>query len=122
MKFLIRTGLATGVIAVVLALFSVSWSEYSARSSCASVSSTSALGTIAGGARATLIGEVLPEYHIGEKHSVFIDAPPERVFGWLESAGGYERPVVRLFGLLAVIAGNENAPVPSRERSPSTRS
>lgn len=39
MRFLVRTGLATGAVVIVLALSSVSWREYSARSSCASVGS-----------------------------------------------------------------------------------
>lgn len=112
MRFLVRTGLMTSVIAIALALVSVSWAEYSARSSCASVRiSTAPPKTVAEGGSATLIDEVLPEYQIGEKHTIFIEAPPERVFDSLKSAGGYERPVVRLFGLLPMIASDENTPL-----------
>ena len=115
MRFFVRTGLATGVVIIVLAVAATLWAEYSARSSCAR--STSQSKTAADGVYTALIERVLPEYHIGERHSIYIGAPPERVFDSLQSAGRYERPVVRLFGLLAVIAGNENAPVSSREKS-----
>lgn len=117
MRFLVRTGLTTGLIAVVLATCSVSWAEYSARSSCASAGSravpTHAVGKTAS---ATLIDEVMPDYHIGEKHSIFIEAPPERVLAALKRAGGYERPVVRLFGLLGAITGKGDS-LSSEEKS-----
>lgn len=100
-RFLIRTGLATGVIVIVLALASVSWREYSARSSCASVGGPAAQ-IVADGGSAMLVDEALPEYQIGEKHSVFIGAPPERVFESLERDTGDKPPVIKLFELLMI--------------------
>jgi hypothetical protein len=108
-RFLIRTGLATSVIAVALALISVSWTEYSARTSCAGAGSSVAPTHAARGGSASLIDEVMPGYHIGEKHSIFIEAPPERVFDSLKGVGSYERPVVRLFGLVPAVTGNRGS-------------
>lgn len=102
MRFLIRTGLATGMIVIALVLVSVSWREYSARDSCASVEGPVAQ-TAADGGSAMLVDEALPEYQIGEKHSVFIEAPPERVFASLERDTGGKHPVIKLFELLMIL-------------------
>jgi hypothetical protein len=101
-RFLVRTGLATGVISGVLALVSVSWAEYLARSSCASVGSPAALTQGADGSSHTLIDEALPGYQFGEKHSILVEAPPERVLDSLERDAGGEHPILRMFGLLTV--------------------
>jgi|SRR5215213_4309350 len=114
MRFLFRTGLVTGVIVAFLALASVSWAEYSARGSCAG---NTAPTHVARGGSATFIDKVMPVYQIDEKHSIFIEAPPERVFESFKRAGGYERPVVGLFGLLAKIAGEGDAPRFAEEKS-----
>ena len=45
MKFLVRTGLVTGIVVVALVLTSALWAEYSARNSCASVGSPAARGS-----------------------------------------------------------------------------
>jgi hypothetical protein len=71
-RFLFRTGLATGMVVGVLVLASTLWAEYSARGSCASVGSPAAWAQRADGSSDTLVDEALPEYQIGEKHS----------FGW----------------------------------------
>ena len=117
MKFLVRTGLVTGVGVVVLALASALWAEYSARGSCTSVGGPAALSRIVGdGAPATLVDEALPEYQIGEKHSIFIDAPPERVFESLERDTGGEHPILELFDLLKVF-GEGAPPLSSKPKS-----
>lgn len=102
MRFLFRTGLATGAVVIVLALASVSWREYSARSSCASVGSPASSLQTADGTSAMLVDEALPEYQIGEKHSVFIEAPPERMFESLKRDTGRKHPVIELFELLMI--------------------
>ena len=100
MKFLVRTGLATGVVAVVLILATALWAEYSARNSCASVRSPAVSDQEAEGSSETLVDEALPGYQIREKHSIFVEATPERVFDSLERDAGGEHPILRLFGLL----------------------
>lgn len=110
MRFFIRTGLAAGLAVVVLALASVSWIEYSARSSCASVGGSAVPLRIANdGESYTLIEELVPRYQLGERHSVFVEAPPTRVFQSLKRAEGDEQPVVKLFDLLPVIAGKRDS-------------
>ena len=64
--------MTTGVITIVLAVISVSWAEYSARSSCASAGSSAASSHAAEVGSATLIDEFMPEYQIREKHSILI--------------------------------------------------
>jgi hypothetical protein len=118
-RFLVRTGLATGVIAGVLALVSVSWAEYLARSSCASVGGSAVPLRIAhDGESYTLIEELVPRYQLGERHSVFVEAPPTRVFESLKRAEGDEQPVVRLFDLLPVIAGKRDSSSLSEDGKP----
>ncbi len=102
MRFLVRTALATGMAAVVLVLASALWAEYSARKSCASVGSPAASAQGADGSSGSLVDEALPGYQIGEKHSIFVEATPERVFDSLERDAGGEHPILRLFGLLRV--------------------
>lgn len=110
-RFLVRTGLATGVIAVVLALASVSWIEYSTRSSCADVGRSASPRQVAPDAeKPMLLDETLPEYQLGEKHSVFIEAPSERVFESLKRVTSDEQPKSRLLNLLLVIMGKREAP------------
>ena len=88
MKFLLRMASATGVIVLALALASSGWIEYSARISCASVGGSPTPARTAGDAPATLVDEILPDYQIGERHSVFVDAPPARVFDALKAYEG----------------------------------
>jgi hypothetical protein len=108
-RFFIRTGLAAGVAVVVLALASVSWIEYSARSSCASVGGSAVPPRIAHDKESsTLIEGIVPEYQLGEKHSVFVEASPEWVFESLKRAKVGEQPVIRLFDLLLAIAGKRD--------------
>lgn len=102
MRFLFRTGLATGMVVGVLVLASALWAEYSARGSCASVGSPAASAQRADGSSGTLVDEALPGYQIGEKHSIWVDAPPARVFDSLERDAGGEHPILSLFGLLTV--------------------
>ena len=102
MRFLFRTGLATGIVVVVLILASALWAEYSARGSCASVGSPAASAQRADGSSGTLVDEALPGYQIGEKHSIWVDAPPAKVFDSLERDAGGEHPILSLFGLLTV--------------------
>jgi hypothetical protein len=110
-RFLFRTGLATGVIAVVLALASVSWIGYSARSSCADVGRSANPRQVAPDAeRPMLVDEILPEYQLGEKHSVFIEASPERIFESLKRVTSDEQPKSRLMNLLPVVMGKREAP------------
>jgi hypothetical protein len=54
------------------------------------------------GNTANLVEEALPEFQIGEKHSIWVDAPPARVFDSLARDVGSEHPILRLFGLLTV--------------------
>lgn len=102
MKFLVRTWLATGIVVVAMVLTSALWAEYSARSTCASVGSSAVSPERADGSPATLVDEALPGYQISEKHSIFVEAPPERVFESLERDTGGEHPVLELFDLLKV--------------------
>lgn len=102
MTFLVRTGLVTSIVVVALILTSALWAEYSARSSCASVENPAALPERADGSPVTLVDEVLPGYQIAEKHSIFVEATPERVFESLEQDTGGEHPVLELFDLLKV--------------------
>ncbi len=102
MRFLFRTGLSTGMVVVVLALASALWAEYSARKSCASVGSPAASAQGADGSSGSLVDEALPGYQIGEKHSIWVDAPPAKVFDSLEQDAGGEHPILSLFGLLRV--------------------
>jgi hypothetical protein len=102
LRFFVRNGLATGVVVVVLALASALWAEYSARSSCASVGSPAAAPQGADGPPGTLVDEALPGYQIAEKHSIFVEASPGRVFESLEGDTGGEHPVLELFDLLKV--------------------
>ncbi len=102
MRFLFRTGLSTGMVVVVLALASALWAEYSARGSCASVGSPAASAQRADGSSGTLVDGALPGYQIGEKHSIWVDAPPAKVFDSLEQDAGGEHPILSLFGLLRV--------------------
>ncbi len=119
MRFFIRTGLAAGVVVIVLALVSVSWIEYSARNSCASVGSPAAPLQIAHDkGSTTLVDEIVPEYQIGEKHSIFIEAPPARVFDSLKRAKDDEQSVIKLFDLLPVIAGKRDASSLSEDEKP----
>jgi hypothetical protein len=101
-KFLVRTGLATGIVVVALILTSALWAEYSARNSCASVGSPAASPQRANSSLVTLVDEALPGYQIAEKHSIFVEATPERVFDSLERDMGNEHPVLELFDLLKV--------------------
>jgi hypothetical protein len=101
-RFLFRTGLATGMVVGVLVLASALWAEYSARGSCASVGSPAASAQREDGSSDTLVDEALPGYQIGEKHSIWVDAPPARVFDSLERDAGGEHPILSLFGLLTV--------------------
>ncbi len=117
MKFLVRTGLATGVVVVVLVLASALWAEYSARSSCASVGSPAASAQRADGSSGTLVDETLPGYQIGEKHSIWVDAPPAKVFDSLERDAGGEHPILSLFGLLRVF-GERGASSPLEDDEP----
>jgi hypothetical protein len=109
MKFFIRTGLAAGAVMLVLALVSVSWIRYSAHSTCASVGSPAPPQIAHDEGSTALVDEIVPEYQIGEKHSVFIEAPPARVFGSLKRAKFDEQSVIKLFDLLPVIAGKRDA-------------
>ena len=108
MRFFARNGFATGVVVVVLALTSALWAEYSARSSCASVGSPAASHQRADGFPVELVDETLPGYQIAEKHSIFVEATPERVFESLERDTGGEHPVLELVDLLKVF-GNRGA-------------
>jgi hypothetical protein len=108
-KFLVRTELVTGIVVVALVLTSALWAEYSARSSCASVGSPAASPQRANGSPVTLVDETLPGYQIAEKHSIFIEAPPARVFDSLKRAKDDEQSVIKLFNLLPVIAGKRDA-------------
>lgn len=111
MRFLVRTGLATGAIVVVLALASVSWIGYSARSSCADVGRSANPRQVTPDAeKPVLVDEILPEYQIGEKHSVFIEATPEQVFESLKRVTYDEQPKSSLMNLLPVILGQREAP------------
>ncbi len=111
MRFLVRTGLMTGVVIVVLALASGSWIEYSARSSCADVGrSTNPRQAAPDAEKPMLVDEVLPEFQLGEKHSVFMEAPPERAFESLKRVTYDEQPKGRLLNLLPVILGQREAP------------
>jgi hypothetical protein len=107
-KFLVRTGLATGIVVVALILTSALWAEYSARNSCASVGSPAASPHRANTSPVTLVDEALPGYQIAEKHSIFVEATPERVFDSLERDTGNEHPVLELFDLLKVF-GDQGA-------------
>jgi len=107
-KLLVRSGLATGIVVVALILTSALWAEYSARNSCASVGSPAALPQGANGSPDTLVDEALPGYQIAEKHSIFVEATPERVFESLERDAGDEHPVLELFDLLRVF-GDQGA-------------
>lgn len=119
MRFFIRIGLSAGVAVVVLALASVSWIEYSARSSCASVGGSAVPLRIAHEEESsTLIEEIVPRYQLGERHSVFVDAPPERVFESLKRTEVDEQPVVKLFDLLPVIVGKRDASSFSEDGQP----
>ena len=119
MRFFVRTGLAAGVVVVVLALASLSWIEYSARSSCASVGGPAASLQIAHDEGSTaLVDEIVPEYQIGEKHSVSIEAPPARVFDSLTRARFDEQSVIKLFDLLPVVAGKQDASSLSEDEKP----
>ena len=119
MRFFIRTGLAAGVFVVVLALASVSWIGYSARSSCASLGGPAASLQIAHHEGSTaLVDDIVPEYQIGEKHSVFIEAPPARVFDSLKRAKFDEQSVIKLFNILPVIAGKQDASSLSEDEKP----
>lgn len=119
MRFFIRIGLAAGVAVVVLALVSVSWIEYSARSSCASVGGSAVPLRIAHEEESsTLIKEIVPGYQLGERHSVFVDAPPERVFDSLKRTEVDEHPVIKLFDLLPVIVGKRDASSFSEDGQP----
>ena len=102
MTFLVRTGLVTSIVVVALILTSALWAEYSARSSCASVGSPAASAQRADGSSDTLVDRAPPGYQIGEKHSIWVDAQPARVFDSLEREAGNEHPILRLFGLLRV--------------------
>ena len=117
MRFLFRTGLATGIVVVVLILASALWAEYSARGSCASVGSPAASAQRADGSSGTLVDEALPGYQIGEKHSIWVDAPPARVFDSLERDAGGEHPILSLFGLLTVF-GEQGTPSLSEADEP----
>ena len=117
MRFLFRTGLATGMVVGVLILASALWAEYSARGSCASVGSPAASAQRADGSSDTLVDEALPGYQIGEKHSIWVDAPPARVFDSLERDAGGEHPILSLFGLLTVF-GERGASSLSEEDEP----
>lgn len=108
MKFLFRTALAVGVISVALALASVSWLEYSAHNSCASVGESVPPARTAG-ASVTVVDEILPEYQIGERHSVFVDAPTAQVFDSLKHSKANDQPIIKLFDLLPVLAGKRDA-------------
>jgi hypothetical protein len=101
-KFLVRTELVTGIVVVALVLTSALWAEYSARNSCASVGSPAASPQRANSSLVTLVDEALPGYQIAEKHSIFVEATPERVFDSLERDMGNEHPVLELFDLLKV--------------------
>jgi hypothetical protein len=116
-KFLVRTALATGMAAVVLVLASALWAKYSARNSCASVGNPAASAQGADGSSETLVDEALPGYQIREKHSIFVEATPERVFDSLERGAGGEHPILRLFGLLRVF-GERGATSPSEGGEP----
>jgi hypothetical protein len=102
LRFFVRTGIATGVVVVVLALASALWAEYSALSSCVGFGSPAVSAQSADGSSDTLVDGALPWYQIGEKHSIRVDAPPARVFDSLERDVGGEHPILRLFGLLTV--------------------
>jgi hypothetical protein len=56
-----------------------------------------------------LVDKVLPVYQFGEKHSIFVDAAPERVFDALERTKSEGQTAIRLFDLLPVIAGKRDA-------------
>jgi hypothetical protein len=116
-RFLFRTGLATGVAVVVLILASALWAEYSARGSCASVGSPAASAQRADGSSDTLVDEALPGYQIEEKHSIWVGAPPARVFDSLERDAGGEHPILSLFGLLTVF-GERRTPSLSEADEP----
>jgi hypothetical protein len=116
-RFLFRTGLATGMVVGVLVLASTLWAEYSARGSCASVGSPAAWAQRADGSSDTLVDEALPEYQIGEKHSIWVDAPPAKVFDSLERDAGGEHPILSLFGLVRVF-GERGASSLSEEDEP----
>jgi hypothetical protein len=117
-RFFVRTGLAAGVAVVVLALASVSWIEYSARSSCASVGTPAVPPRVAHDGNSTLIEEIVPVYQIGEKHSVFVEAPPGRVFDSLKRAKSDEQTASRLFDLPPPIAGKRDASSLSEDGKP----
>jgi len=65
-----------------------------------------------------LVDEIVPEYQIGEKHSIFIKAPPALVFDSLKSAKDDEQSVIKLFNLLPVIAGKRDATSPAEDEKP----
>lgn len=56
----------------------------------------------------TLLDEVLPLWHVRERHTIEVDAPPERVFAAVREATFAEMPLARtlfrLRGLQAAIA------------------
>jgi hypothetical protein len=116
-RFLFRTGLATGIVVVVLILASALWAEYSARGSCASVGSPAASAQRADGSSDRLVDEAIPGYQIGEKHSIWVDAPPAKVFDSLERDAGGEHPILSLFGLLTVF-GERGTPSLSEADEP----
>jgi hypothetical protein len=60
----------------------------------------------------------VPGYQLGERHSVFVEAPPELVFESLKRAKGDKQPVVKLFDLLPVIAGKRDAASLSEDGKP----
>lgn len=94
------------MVVVALALASVSWIEYSARSSCDDVGRSLSPRRVAPDAgKPVLVDEILPEYQLGEKHSVYVEAPPERVFESLKRVTGDEQPRSRLLDLLPVVFG-----------------
>jgi len=117
MKYLLRTALAGGALVFALALASAAWIEYSARNSCASVGVPSFPAQTPGGASATLVDRILPEYQIGEKHSVIVVAPSARAFESLKEAKSDAQPIIKLFNLLPVLAGKSDNSSPSEKKS-----
>lgn len=119
MGYLVRTGLATGMIVVVLVLASAFWTEYSTRCSCASIRSPAVpRQTTYNMEGPALVDEIAPAYQVKEKHSVFVEAAPRRVFDALERTKGAEQTEVRLFELPPVIAGKRDASSLSGDEKP----
>jgi hypothetical protein len=107
---LIRTGLVTGAVVLVLMLASAAWIGYSTRTSCASIGSPAAPQQTTYNKKGhALVDEILPVYHFGEKHSVFVEAAPRRVFDSLQRTKDEEQAAIRMFDLLPVIAGKRDA-------------